>query len=75
MAGIDGNCLDWRLVSHPDRDVWTKNENGTEYELAVNSDRTTSCYKSVNGGQRRRVGDACKSNISEKDLRKLFGDY
>lgn len=75
MAGIDGNCLDWRLVTHPDKRVWTKNENGTEYELTVNLDGTTLCYKSVNGGQKRRVGDACKANISERDLRKIFTGY
>ncbi|MEQ9379908.1 MAG: serine/threonine-protein kinase [Pirellulales bacterium] len=75
IAGIDGNCLDWRLVSHADKNVWTKNENGTEYKLTVSPDGTTTCYKSVNGGQSRRVGDACKSNISEKDLRKLFVNY
>ena len=75
MAGIEGNCLDWRLVTHPDKRVWTKNENGTKYELTANQDGTTICYKSVNGGQRRRVGDACKANISEKDLRKIFTEY
>jgi len=75
MAGIEGNCLDWRPVPHPDKKVWTKNEDGTEYELTVNEDGTSTCYKAVNGGQRRRVGDACKRNISDRELRKLFQDY
>ena len=75
MAGIDGKCLDWRLVVHPDRRVWTKNENGTQYELTVTADGTSTCYKTVNGGQRRRVGDACRNNITDRDLRKLFADY
>ena len=75
MAGVEGNCLDWRPVTHPDKKVWTKRENGTEYELTLNPDATTTCYKSVSGGQRRRVGDACRTNVSDKDLRKFFTDY
>ncbi len=75
MAGIDGGCLDWRLVDHADRKVWTKAIDGVQYEMTVNADGTSTCYKSVNGGQARRVGDACKNNISDKDLRKIFTDY
>jgi eukaryotic-like serine/threonine-protein kinase len=75
LAGIDGNCLDWRLESFPDKKVWTKNENGTNYELTVDSHGTSTCYKSVNGSPKRRVGAARKTNISERDARKLFGDY
>ncbi|GGF00351.1 hypothetical protein GCM10011611_02460 [Aliidongia dinghuensis] len=75
MAGIDGHCLDWRRVQHPDKNVWTKNENGTEYELTHSADGTTTCYKAVNGGQRRRVGDACRANVTDRELRKLFADY
>ena len=75
MAGIDGACLDWRLEDHPDRKVWTKVGDETQYELTVNADGTTTCYKSVDGGKRRRVIDACKANMTDRDLRKIFTDY
>lgn len=72
MAGIDGECLDWRLVTHPDKNIWTKNENGTLYELTVDSDGASVCYKSVDGGQKRRVTEACKAEIPDRDLRNFF---
>ncbi len=75
MAGIDGQCLDWRLATHPDRKVWTKASSEAKYELTVNADGTSTCYKSVNGGKARRVGDACRDNVSDRDLRKIFTDY
>lgn len=75
MAGISGECLDWRYAPNAATKVWTKNENGTNYELTVNPDGSSVCYKSVNGGQARRVTDACKANITDKDLRKLFTSY
>ncbi len=75
LAGIDGKCLDWDFAAHPDRNVWTKNENGTHYELTVAADGSSTCYKTVNGGARRRVTDACKAKISDRDLRRLFTDY
>ncbi len=49
MAGISGECLDWRLVEHADRKVWTKAIDDTQYEFTFNEDGTTSCYKTVNG--------------------------
>jgi hypothetical protein len=55
--------------------VWTKNENGTKYELTVNPDGSSICLKSVNGGAARRVGDACKAKITDQELKKLFGSY
>lgn len=75
MAGIDGNGLDWQFVPHPDKKVWTKNENGTEYELTVEADGSSTCYKVVNGGARRRVLDACKASITDRELRTLFASY
>jgi serine/threonine protein kinase len=75
MAGIDGNSLDWQFLQQDDKKVWTKNEKGTEYELAVYLDGHSECYKTVNDGVRRRVAKACRKEISDKDLRKLFTDY
>ena len=75
MANIDGKCLDWLFQPMPDKKVWTKNENGTKYELAVNAEYGSVCYKEVNGGARRRVGSACKARLTERELRKLFVEY
>lgn len=75
LATIDGECLDWRLTDHPDRRVWTKVCDEAQYELTVNTEGTATCYKSVNGSKPRRVGDACKDKITEKELRSIFTSY
>ncbi len=75
MATVVGAALDWRFAPDADKKVWTKNENGTEYELTVNADGSSDCYKSVNGGARRRVRDACKDNITDRELRNIFASY
>ena len=75
MSGIDGNGLDWHFVSHLNKKVWTKNENGTEYELTVNANGSSDCYKSVNGGAKRRVSAACSANTTDRELRKVFTGY
>ena len=74
-AGIDGKCLDWCFTPQAGTRVWTKNENGTKYELTVNPDGSSNCLKSVNGGAARRVGDACKPKITDQELKKLLGSY
>lgn len=75
LAGIGGETLDWQYMPQADARVWTKSGNGTNYELTVNPDGSTLCYKTVNGGTRRRVGDACKAKITDKELKKLFSSY
>jgi serine/threonine protein kinase len=75
LAEIDGAELDWRLESHADRKVWSKNESGTAYSLSVYVDGRSELYKSVNGGDSRRVLDGCRDAIVEKDLQKLLGSY
>lgn len=75
LAGIDGNSLDWRFTQASDKKRWTKNENGTKYELVFHPDQSTICHKSVNGGTARRVGSMCMAKASERDLKKMLTDY
>lgn len=75
MASIDGECLDWCYAPQVATKSWTKNKNGTKYELTVNPDGSSVCAKSVNGAQARRVNDACKAKITDAELKKLFGTY
>jgi serine/threonine protein kinase len=75
LAAIDGKCLDWQYLPQNGKKVWTKNESGTTYELTVNADGSSVCYKTVNSGPPRKVGDACKALISERELQKLFKSY
>lgn len=75
LAGIDGNSLDWAYKPQADKKLWTKNENGTKYELAFHPDQSTVCHKSVNGGAARRVGAMCMAKASERDLKKMLTDY
>jgi eukaryotic-like serine/threonine-protein kinase len=72
LADIDGDLLDWRLVNTPERRVWTKNKKGTKYKVTVNEDGSSECYKSVDGGQPRRVVDGCRSTISDYEIYKLL---
>lgn len=75
MAGIDGECLDWQFQPQAEKMIWTKRREGTEFEIVVNDDGSSVGYKSVNGAAKRRIGDACKAKIKDKDLRKLFSEY
>jgi serine/threonine protein kinase len=75
LSDIDGAELDWRHESHADKKVWIKNESGTVHSLAVYADGRSELYKSVNGGDPRRVNDGCRKSIAEKDLQKLLGSY
>ncbi|SEM97649.1 serine/threonine-protein kinase [Bradyrhizobium sp. OK095] len=75
MAGIDGPSLDWCYAPQGTTRLWTKNKNGTKYDLTVNPDGSSVCLKSVNGGKARRVGDACKTKITDPELKKLFGSH
>ena len=75
LAAIDGNSLDWQYKPTAGKKLWTKNENGTIYELALSPDQSTVCHKSVNGGAARRVGAMCMANASERDLQKMLAAY
>jgi eukaryotic-like serine/threonine-protein kinase len=75
LADIDGCLLDWRLEATADKRVWKKNGNGTSYELIVNGDGSSECYKTKDGGRRQRVTAACQAKISERDVERLLGSY
>lgn len=75
LAGIDGQTLDWRFIETGATRQWFKNENGTRFELTVNSDGSSECFKTLNAGQPRRVKDGCKPLISTKEIEKFLGSY
>ena len=75
LAAVDGTTLDWRLEEHRVARRWTKNENGTYYELSVDSSGASSCLKTAGSGQSRRVADMCRASVSESELKKFFGSY
>ncbi|MGO4527350.1 serine/threonine-protein kinase [Microvirga sp. 2MCAF35] len=75
LADIDGEILDWHFVQTPDTSTWTKNENGTSYELTLKLDGTSEFYRSVSGGQRRRIMEGCRPSLSDKDVQRLLGSY
>lgn len=75
MASIDGECLDWSYAPQAAIKNWTKNKNGTKYDLTVNADGSSVCVKSVNDAPARRVGPACKAKITDQELKKFFGSY
>ncbi|MBR0672570.1 serine/threonine-protein kinase [Neoroseomonas soli] len=75
LALVDGTTLDWRLSEINGTRIWSKNENGTSYELTVKADGEATCYKSVNGGNPRRVSDGCASAMSEKEITSFLASY
>lgn len=75
LATIDGATLDWRLAESPDKRMWTKNESGTNYEFTVSASGKSECYKTVVGGQRRRVKEGCRASISSREIEKFLGSY
>ena len=75
LALIEGNTLDWRLVSDPDKRSWKKNENNTLYEFTVDNNGRCECYKTVGAGQRRRVSEGCKESISEAQIQQFLGSH
>lgn len=75
LAGVDDKSFDWRLSEADGIREWVKNENGTQLRFAINLDQSCSLYKSVDGGTPRRVGDGCRTTISEKEAQKLLGSY
>lgn len=75
LAGVDGATLDWRHSTANDTRVWTKDNNGTLYELTVQKDSASTCYKTASGGQPRKVSDGCKASMSEAAIQKFLGSY
>lgn len=75
IAGIDGECLDWSYAPAADKRVWTKVTDDSEYEIIVNSDGSSACYKSVNGGTRRRVSAGTKPSMTDRELKAFFSEY
>lgn len=73
LAGVDGSTLDWRLDETDNNRVWSKNEDGTRYELTVNADGSSECLKSVDDGKPRRVKDGCKKLISDNEIKRFLG--
>ena len=73
LACVDGPALDWLFSPEDGKRVWRKNIDGTFCELTVESCGRSTCYKSVKGGQRRRVPQACSSKFSENEIQKFLG--
>lgn len=75
LALVDGPTLDWRFAESSSSKIWTKNEEGTSYEIDLDPVGKCEMHKTVGAGQRRRVSEGCKASITEKDLKKLLGSY
>jgi hypothetical protein len=75
LAEVDGEILDWQLTKLPDRRQWEKNESGTLLEFTATNDGATECFKTAAGGQRRRVRDGCKTQMTDRDIRTFLGGH
>jgi len=74
MAPIDGPTLDWQHSKLPDCYRWEKNVEGTLYEFERSLDGTTTCYKTKDGGQRRRLNAGCSQGMTDRQVRTFLGD-
>lgn len=75
FSTIDGPHLDWEFDNQNRKRVWTKNISGTSYELTVHDDGKSEMYKTVKGGNPKRVTAMCKDKITERDITKALGTY
>jgi len=74
LAPIDGPTLDWQFMKDADCLRWEKNVEGTKYEFEVNASGATTCYKTKDGGQRRRHGAGCAGRMTDRQVRTFLGD-
>lgn len=74
LALIDGPTLDWRYSELNAEKLWSKNEGGTHWEFKHLGTGETVCYKTVNGGQRRRYGAGCQNRMTERQVRTFLGN-
>jgi hypothetical protein len=75
LASVEGDTLDWRFSVTGDTRVWVKNKSGTLYELRVDASGTSQCFKTTEGGNPRRVGEGCKSSISEREIQTFLDSH
>lgn len=74
LATIDGPILDWQMAKAADCQRWEKNVQGTRYEFEVRSSGATTCYKTKDGGPRRRHGAGCADRMTDRQVRTFLGD-
>lgn len=75
LAGIEGNTLDWRLTESDGKKVWGKTENGTTYELTHFANGKSESFKTVSGGEPRRIKDGCKESMSDFEIKQFLGTH
>jgi serine/threonine protein kinase len=74
LAQVDGETLDWRFTSTPDRLTWTKNKNGTLTTLVVERNGPSTCTKQVGDGAPRRVKAMCKPAVNLREVARFLGE-
>jgi len=74
LADIQGATLDWQYSRKADGDRWEKRSNDVLYEFERADNRSTTCYKTRDGGARRRVGDGCQQAMTDRQVRTFLGD-
>jgi serine/threonine protein kinase len=75
LAKIDGEHLDWEYSLTVDQRIWRKNIDAISYEFIVEKDGKSTCYKTVGGGDRKRVTNACRNSVTERDIGTILGSY
>jgi len=74
LAPIDGPTLDWRHSRLAGCQRWEKNVEGTLYEFELANAGSTTCYKTKDAGQRRRMAKGCTNSMTDRQVRTFLGD-
>lgn len=75
LSDVDGNILDWRLVDHDDRRVWSKVSDGREFHLTVYTDNRSELTRSVNGNPAQNVGAGSFDRVTSANIYNLLRTY
>lgn len=73
LADIDGELLDWQMLSNGSERKWTKQlTDGRQYELLVNTDGSSNATKTSAKGNTQRVTPYCKHNINRSEIKRFL---
>lgn len=75
LSAVDGEILDWQLVDHADKRVWSKESDGREFRLAVYNDDRSKLTRSVNGNPVQRITEGSLDRVTNADIYRLLGAY
>jgi serine/threonine protein kinase len=75
LSRVDGKLLDWQLVDHDDKRVWSKKSDGREFRLTMYNNGSSKLTRSVNGNPVQRIAEGSRDRVTNADIHRLLGAY